>query len=306
MQQGRKWQRRGRSCLRGGPSPLATCGYVTEQSASGDVLPQPALLLWQSTCRLRHTSAFVFLPPATTGGRTRWLDDYEGFRLIVERFRTDLKRLCAAAILPIDELILTLGQDLFTEASELALAHSVAILLAKQLKERPELRLPELTSELEVLARNRRRILSFSEEARGFEPPPGKVTIATIHTAKGLEWDRVHLASVSNYSFPSGGDEDSYRGERWFIRDNLNLTEEALEQTSQLHMGTLDDYVPGQASRNARLEFAAERLRLLYVGITRARQELILTYNTGSRHETNPNHPAWHCGARKSLEDSKA
>ena len=266
---------------------------VTDQSASGDVLPQPALLFGKALARLRHTERFVF--PAAGDDwleELGWLDDFEGFRLIVERFRTDLKRLCAAAILPIDELILTLGQDLFSEASELALAHSVAILLAKQAKERPEMRLPELTSELEVLARNRRRILGFSEEARGFEPPPGKVTIATIHTAKGLEWDRVHLASVSNYSFPSGGDEDSYRGERWFIRDNLNLTEEALEQTSQLHMGTLDEYVPGQASRNARLELAAERLRLLYVGITRARQELILTYNTGSRHETNPNQPA--------------
>ena len=266
---------------------------MTNQSASGDDLPQPALLFGKALARLRHTERFVF--PAAGDDwleELGWLDDYEGFRLIVERFRTDLKRFCAAAILPIDELILTLGQDLFTEASELALAHSVAILLAKQAKERPEMRLPELTSELEVLARNRRRILGFSEEARGFEPPPGKVTIATIHTAKGLEWDRVHLASVSNYSFPSGGDEDSYRGERWFIRDNLNLTEEALEQTSQLHMGTLDEYIPGQASRNARLEFAAERLRLLYVGITRARQELILTYNTGMLHEKSPNQPA--------------
>ena len=76
------------------------------------------------------------------------------------------------------------------------------------------------------------------------------------------------------------------------MRDSLNLTEEALAQTEQLHMGTLDEYVPGQATRKARQELAAERLRLLYVGITRARQELILTYNTGSRHETSPNEPA--------------
>ena len=197
-----------------------------------------------------------------------WIDEYEGFRSVVELFRTEVQRWCAATILPIDELILTLGQGLFTEASELGLAHSVAILLAKRVRERPELRLPELTKELEEIARNRRRILGFSEDAHGFEPLPGKVTIATMHTAKGLEWDRVHLASVSNYSFPSGGDEDSYRGERWFVRDSLNLTAEAIAQTEQLHMGTLDEYVPGQASLDARQEVAAERLRLLYVGIT--------------------------------------
>ena len=99
-----------------------------------------------------------------------------------------------------------------------------------------------------------------------FEPQPGKVTIATMHTAKGLEWDRVHLASVSDYSFPSGGDDDNYRGERWFVRDSLNLTAEALAQVEQLHMGTLDEYVSGQATFDARQEVAAERLRLLYVG----------------------------------------
>ena len=57
-------------------------------------------------------------------------------------------------------------------------------------------------------------------------------------------------------------------------------------------MGTLDEYISGKATLDARREVAAERLRLLYVGITRARQEVILTYNTGSRHGTSPNAPA--------------
>ena len=300
------WARRGRPhCVTEGGIENGEVGSVEnglswlaagsnpDESSSGDALPQPVLLFGKALDQMRHPEQFVF--PAAGDDWLEaigWLDNFDGFRPVVERFRKDLKRWCAATILPIDELILTLGQDFFTKAPELALAHSVAILLAKQAKERPDLRLPELTSELEEIARNRRRILGFGEETRGYEPPPGKVTIATIHTAKGLEWDRVHLASVSNYSFPSGGDEESYRGERWFVRDSLNLTEEALDQTEQLHMGTLDEYVPGQATLKARQELAAERLRLLYVGITRARQELILTYNTGSRHETSPNEPA--------------
>ena len=262
-------------------------------SASEIELPQPVSVFGKALGQMRQPEQFIF--PAAGDDwldGIGWIDEYEGFRSVVELFRTEVQRWCAATILPIDELILTLGQGLFTEAAELGLAHSVAILLAKRVRERPELRLPELTKELEEIARNRRRILGFNEDAHGFEPLPGKVTIATMHTAKGLEWDRVHLASVSNYSFPSGGDEDSYRGERWFVRDSLNLTAEAIAQTEQLHMGTLDEYVPGQASLDARQEVAAERLRLLYVGITRARQELILTYNTGSRHETSPNAPA--------------
>ena len=52
------------------------------------------------------------------------------------------------------------------------------------------------------------------------------------------------------------------------MRDSLNLTAEAIAQTEQLHMGTLDEYEPGRATLDARQEVAAERLRLLYVGIT--------------------------------------
>ena len=40
-------------------------------------------------------------------------------------------------------------------------------------------------------------------------------------------------------------------------------------------------YQEGEASRLARLAYAAERLRLFYVAMTRARQDLIITWNYG-------------------------
>jgi len=39
-----------------------------------------------------------------------------------------------------------------------------------------------------------------------------------------------------------------------------------------------DDQEP---TMRARLEYSAERLRLFYVGITRAKESLIITWNTG-------------------------
>ena len=273
------------------PSPALEAN--ANQNTHESELPQQVMRFGKALGRLRLPERFVY--PAAGDDWLQelgWIDDFDGFRPVVDRFRQDLRRWCSAAILPVDELVLTLGQDLFTDAPERALAHSAAILLANRAREQPELRLPELTKELEQAAANKRRFLGFGEETRGFEPPIGKVTVATMHTAKGLEWDRVHLASVSNYSFPSGDDDEYYRGQPRFIRDSLNLTEEAMEQTRQLHMGTLDEYVQGDATREARQEFAAERLRLLYVGITRARQELVLTYNTGRFHDTRPNEPA--------------
>jgi DNA helicase-2/ATP-dependent DNA helicase PcrA len=113
-----------------------------------------------------------------------------------------------------------------------------------------------------------------------------------MHAAKGLEWDRVYLTGLNTFGFPAGGEEDSYRSERWYVRDRFNLVAEADAQLRQLDMGTLDEYQPGKATAEARLDLAAERLRLLYVGITRARQELILTYNTGRNYEKQPLQPA--------------
>ena len=67
-------------------------------------------------------------------------------------------------------------------------------------------------------------------------------------------------------------------------------------------MGSLDDYERGEATRQARLDIAAERLRLLYVGITRARRELIVTYNTGRNAQRNPNKPALAFEALRSIQ----
>jgi len=195
-------------------------------------------------------------------------------------------------VLPVDELVLTLGNDLFAEPADLALAHFLAVRLAKLADENPQWRLPELASELDFIAQNRRRMLDFSNDAAGYEPKPGVATLATMHGAKGLEWDRVYLLAVNAYNFPSGSDEESYRGEPYYARDRLNLMAEAVAQLKLLDMGALDDYEPGEATRQARVDVAAERLRLLYVGITRARRELIVMYNTGRSPESDPLPPA--------------
>ena len=72
--------------------------------------------------------------------------EVEGFRALAEAFRADLRRWTAAMVLPIDELVLTVGNDLFTEPADLALSHRLAVLLAKLASENPTWRLPELAA----------------------------------------------------------------------------------------------------------------------------------------------------------------
>jgi DNA helicase-2/ATP-dependent DNA helicase PcrA len=192
-----------------------------------------------------------------------------------------------AALLPIDQLVMTIAMHLFSEPADLALAYKLALLLGSSAALNPGWHLPDFCQELEEIAQNRFRLYGFANEDLGFDPDnhKGEAVISTMHKAKGLEWDRVYLLSVNNYDFPSAQDGDNYISERWFIREHLNLEAEMIAQLKALAANDrISLHQPeGQATQDARLDYSAERLRLLYVGITRARQEIIITRNTGQR-----------------------
>jgi len=254
-------------------------------------LPEPAVTFGRALSKIGTPEAFVFPQARDWLAGIGWLDEAEGLRGEVERFRRDLQRWTRAVVLPVDELLLTLGNDLFRAAADLALTHRLAVLLAKLAGENPSWRLPELANELTTIARNERRFIGFADDDTGFDPDKyrGQVVVATMHKAKGLEWDRVYLLSTSNYDFPSAQPYDEYIGEKWFIRGQLNLEAEALAQLLAVaDGGDPAAYREGDATREARLDYVRERLRLLYVGVTRARKELVITWNTGRKGDRTP------------------
>jgi len=226
-----------------------------------------------------------------------WLDELtedevtEQVIVSLRQFRELVRRWLAAVLLPIDQIVLTLAQDLLSEPADLALIHKLAVLLRQASQANPSWRLPELNLELGAIAKNERRFLGFSDDDSGFDPEKyrGKVVVSTMHKAKGLEWDRVYLMSVNDYNFPSGIYDGTYIAEKWFIRDHLNMEAETLEQLDVLL--SADEYVwyeEGMASQQARLDYVRERVRLFYVAVTRARRELVITWNTGRRGVSNP------------------
>jgi DNA helicase-2/ATP-dependent DNA helicase PcrA len=200
-----------------------------------------------------------------------------------------------ATLLPIDQLIITIAQDIFFQPDELALTHKLALFLEQSARNHPDWMLPEFVDELKMISNNHRRFLGFSSEDTGFNPEEhkGKVIVATMHKAKGLEWDRVYLTSVNNYDFPYAQLEDRYIGEKWYIEGNFNLQEETLAKlTALLQKDQIGLQVEGGiATKEARMEYSAERIRLLYVGITRAKTELIITWNSGKNGNLWPSVP---------------
>ena len=229
-------------------------------------------------------------------------DEVDEVIIELNAFREVIIRWHGATVLPIDQLILTLSQDIFTSPTDLALSHKLALVLRQVADENPQWRLPELTPSLHEIARNERRFIGFSSDDAGFNPDAykGMVVVSTMHKAKGLEWDRVYLMSMNNYDYPSNQPNDRYISERWFVRDSLNLEAEALAQLrAAISTSEYDHYEEGSATRQARWDYVRERVRLLYVGITRARKELIVTWNTGRKGDATPSLPfaalmGWH------------
>jgi DNA helicase-2/ATP-dependent DNA helicase PcrA len=113
---------------------------------------------------------------------------------------------------------------------------------------------------------------------------PGTIVVTTMHKAKGLEWDAVYLMCVDSLEFPDTL-EDTFRDELYFLpgRSPAVETNRFLEQLMNGDLATSDE---GTQLEQVRLEYIAERLRLLYVGITRAKRDLAFTWSesNGRRH----------------------
>lgn len=232
----------------------------------------------------------AFLSPSP--GRDWLVSLPEGFHShlnYLTDFKGSMQKWQEAAQLPVDQLILTIAPEIFSDPDSLALAHKVAAHEKRLSLSHPDWGLPALLDELRALARNERRFYVDGEDQR-FNPDDhkGKVVVTTAHKAKGLEWDRVYLMSANNYNFPSGSDGDIFISEKWFIRDHLNLPAETLASLACLAGSGEDPPAEGKASALARVEYVRERLRLFYVSITRAKKELIITWNTGRTGRSTP------------------
>ena len=184
---------------------------------------------------------------------------------------------------------------------DLAIAYQIAAQLRLWREAQPEWRLPELVAQLQMVAAGRRTLNIMRGGELGYEPQPGRISLATQHSSKGLEWDAVFLVGIDGMWIP-GTLEAPFLGVHDFLGGDPNA-----EATAQLRylMGTTDDrrrpatdrqaanrtsgqseiglYPNRTATESAHIEVICERLRLLYVGITRARRFLQISRSRATR-----------------------
>jgi DNA helicase-2/ATP-dependent DNA helicase PcrA len=180
-----------------------------------------------------------------------------------------LRRWLRASALPVDQLVMTVAQDVLMDA-DLARSQKLAAHLRSRGEQNLDWRLPDLAGELEQVVRGKTTVLM--PEDGSIEPRPGRIALTTMHKAKGLEWDLVYLMGVDSDWFPHTL-ENHFRGEYEFLGGDPAA--EARAALLNLSGETAADSV--SATDAAHMDIIAERLRLLYVGITRARRYLALS-----------------------------
>ncbi|MDY0124936.1 MAG: ATP-dependent helicase [Anaerolineaceae bacterium] len=229
-----------------------------------------------------------------------WIQNLEDEELnqnsleMLKNFRWVMRRWHAAMILPMDQLVLVVAQDLVLENSEIAIIHKLSGFIKSLLENNPHWTDIDVLDELIGISKNNRGFATFSQKEDGFDPDnyKGKVIVATTHKSKGLEWDKVFLSSANNYDYPGGESNESYTSEKWFITNQRNLEAELLYDLESLrveHSGGI--MLRAYDKQDARNDVARERLRLFYVGITRAKKSLNISWNTGTRNNLRASLP---------------
>ncbi len=207
-----------------------------------------------------------------------------------------LGRLFDLRSLPVDDLTLALADEVFgpgrddeepgdalsasSHELDLAIAYQIASQLRQWREAQPEWRLPELVAQLELVASGRRNLTLVRTDELGYEPQPGRITLTTQHSAKGVEWDAVFLVGVDGFWIP-GTLESTFLGVSEFIGGDAKA--EAVAQLEYLMRGEAGLFPERTATESAHIEVISERLRLLYVGITRARRLLRISRSRSTR-----------------------
>ena len=226
----------------------------------------------------RYTLEDLIFP---IGGEMPWLHypdelfDPELFSTFRRALETLQYWLEASVAIPPDELVLFMAEQMKLKGEPLAVAQNIALQIKAEMDVNPTWKLLDIANELPRLEPSFKRFVKVLYEQKGFEPRPGVITLITAHKSKGLEWDTVYLTCLTVAEFPSTV-EDNFRSEFWYLADDRCNPSALAKSELKYLMGRGGQEEPLTA---AKIDEISERLRLLYVAVTRAKKNLLMSFH---------------------------
>ncbi|WP_129723130.1 ATP-dependent helicase [Xylanivirga thermophila] len=197
----------------------------------------------------------------------------EGLWAEWEKWQEVFKELMEMSSSMPEYLVLHIGERLDFDEQQMAIAQKVAGDIRYFTMANPSWSLKDLAEELKNIKNSYNYFAGVVYDMEGYEPKAGEVTIATYHKSKGLEWDGVFLTCLNTGDFQARLD-DPFMGD-------LNMLSEEYKNAPAIIRAEVDRLTGRRSIDNAiiqsRLDTIGEKMRLLYVGITRAKISLVIT-----------------------------
>ena len=185
-----------------------------------------------------------------------------------------IKEILEYPITRLDLLILFIGEKLELEKEDRAVIDYVSFYIKYLSLENTNLSLIDV---YEIISNTKNRVFNYIidvvYEMNGYEPEPGSITVCNYHKSKGLEWDCVFLLGLVQYNFPDNTGQ-KFQSDRWYLKDRYKnpIAIVKSEIDNILNKSVDIDYM-----YQSKIDVINEKIRLLYVGITRAKEMLILS-----------------------------
>ncbi len=263
------------------PEDATAAAVVLASTAIG--LSAGAIALLAANGDLGRTACIGVIPPA--------FDAVERARL--ERYRAVVRKLSTLGAVPLVDAVGSVreltGMDavLATEVPLIAdraraNVEKFAAIAASLAADRPHARIADLLAEIDERER-----LDLDEPLA--EIAGDRITIATIHGAKGLEWKHVFVANVAPKAFPLNNSDARETIARYDVERGALAIQHQVDGSTSLRwlLACYDvDEETGIVRAEARDD--AEEHRLFYVALTRARESVTVTGRTEGAKKQSP------------------
>ena len=214
-----------------------------------------------------------------------------------------LKNIIEYPLTRVDKLILFIGDTLLIEKEERAIVDYLGFYVKYLQSENNNINLQQIYL---LLSDRKNRVFTYIievvSEINGYEAYPGSITVCNYHKSKGLEWDCVFLLGLTEFNFPDNIYQ-KFQCDKWYLKEKYKNPQSNIKAEIDLMInGEVKKNYPKEIKEN----LIKEKIRLLYVGITRAKEMLILSASAkNSLQDKRKQNPSMYLNILKNIIDNK-